>query len=72
MDAALCTRFEVEDGLFTGQGTLCYGDQKRVEAEAYLADKGIAGRLRSTRTATPIYRSCSRWTGPSRCTQIPA
>ena len=42
MDDALCTRFEVEDGLFTGQGTLCYGDQKRVEAEAYLADKGIA------------------------------
>ena len=41
MDDALCTRFEVEDGLFTGQGSLCYGDAKRVAAEAFLADKGI-------------------------------
>ena len=36
MDDALCTRFDVEDGLFTGEGTLCYGDAKRVAAEAYL------------------------------------
>jgi HAD superfamily hydrolase (TIGR01490 family) len=41
MDDALCTRFEVQDGLFTGQGVLCYGDTKRVAAEAYLADKDI-------------------------------
>ena len=38
-DGALCTRFEVQDGVFTGKGELCYGEAKLVAAEAYLADK---------------------------------
>ena len=42
MDGALCTEFEVVDGRFTGAGTLCYGDAKRVAAEAYLSDKDIS------------------------------
>ena len=41
MDDALCTRFEVVDGVFTGSGSLCYGDAKRVAAEAYLAGTGV-------------------------------
>jgi len=42
LDGALCTRFEVQDGRFTGMGELCYGDAKLVAAQAYLADKEAA------------------------------
>lgn len=36
MDDILCTQFESIDGIFTGEGTLCYGTGKRVAAQAYL------------------------------------
>ena len=35
-DDILCTLFEVKDGHFTGEGSLCYGPGKLVEAQAYL------------------------------------
>ena len=36
MDYILCTLFESVDGVFTGEGTLCYGPGKLVSAQAYL------------------------------------
>lgn len=41
LDDILCTIFESRDGVFTGEGTLCYGPQKRVAAEAFLQTHGI-------------------------------
>jgi len=41
MDHILCTLFDVVDGTFTGEGTLCYGPGKRVAAQAYLDDSGV-------------------------------
>ena len=41
LDAILCTLFESVDGVFTGEGTLCYGPQKRVAAEAFLEARGV-------------------------------
>ena len=35
------TRFAVEDGCFTGEGELCYGEAKLTAAEAFLADKDV-------------------------------
>ena len=37
LDGALCSRFVVVDGRFTGEGTVCYGAAKLVAARAYLA-----------------------------------
>ena len=42
LDGTLCTRFAVEDGCFTGEGELCYGEAKLTAAKAFLADKPIA------------------------------
>jgi len=41
LDGALCSRFEVVDGLFTGEGTVCYGSAKLVAAQAYLASTDL-------------------------------
>jgi len=41
LDDILCTLFESKDGVFTGEGTLCYGPQKRVAAEAFLKANGF-------------------------------
>ena len=41
MDSILCTLFEADNGVFTGEGTLCYGPQKLVAAEAFLEPRGI-------------------------------
>ena len=42
LDDTLCTRFQVRDGLFTGEpdGTICYGAGKLVHAEALAAAHG--------------------------------
>ena len=42
MDHILCTLFEVNDGVFTGEGTLCYGSGKLVAAQAYLDTHGAS------------------------------
>lgn len=41
---ALCTRFEVQEGLFTGRavGTLCYGAGKLVYAQSYAETSGVS------------------------------
>jgi len=36
MDDILCTLFESIDGVFTGEGTICYGPGKLVAAQAFL------------------------------------
>jgi HAD superfamily hydrolase (TIGR01490 family) len=43
LDAALCTRFEVRDGLFTGavERPLCYGEGKVALAEAHAKEHGV-------------------------------
>jgi HAD superfamily hydrolase (TIGR01490 family) len=41
MDEILCTLFESHNGVFTGEGVLCYGPQKRVAAEAFLEPRDI-------------------------------
>ena len=40
MDDILCTLFDVVDGSFTGEGTLCYGPGKLVKAQAYIDERG--------------------------------
>ncbi|AKQ67439.1 Phosphoserine phosphatase [Myxococcus hansupus] len=45
LDAVLCNRFEVDgNGLHTGRalGTICFGEGKRVCAEAYVREAGVA------------------------------
>lgn len=45
LDAVLCNRFEVDgSGLHTGRalGTICFGEGKRVCAEAYVREAGVA------------------------------
>ena len=39
MDDILCTLFESVDGVFTGEGTLCYGSGKLVAAQAYVDER---------------------------------
>ncbi|MGB0637843.1 MAG: HAD family hydrolase [Myxococcota bacterium] len=43
LDDFLCTRFAVQDGIFTGkvEGTLCYGPGKLVQATAYTKERGV-------------------------------
>ena len=43
LDDFLCTRFAVEDGVFTGEveGALCYGPGKLVQATAYTQAQGV-------------------------------
>lgn len=36
VDGALCSRFDVVDGRFTGSGSVCYGSAKLVAAHEYL------------------------------------
>lgn len=45
LDAILCNRFEVDDrGLHTGRplGTVCFGAGKRIHAEGYAREAGVA------------------------------
>ena len=45
LDAVLCNRFEVDaEGLHTGRplGEVCFGEGKRLHAEAYAAQAGVA------------------------------
>ena len=42
IEHVLCSRLEVEDGLFTGKlATICYGGHKVTHAEALAAERGI-------------------------------
>lgn len=44
IEAWLCNRFETTDGVFTGEPVepLCYGTGKRVLADAYASERGVA------------------------------
>ena len=41
LDGVICTVFEVEDGVFTGEGVVCYGRGKVTAAEPILAAMGV-------------------------------
>lgn len=42
LDGAICTTFEVKDGLFTGACELCYGEGKLVAALPVLEARGVS------------------------------